>query len=137
MWSNIYAYFNIQKDKKNYQPLSIEVVIELLLKTDCLEQTSQQKFKNKASFPWIELTLANSNNGNFATHSETISYINLISIVCSKTNNHDEEKYKDLLLKIAYQLDWKLFLEADDDGNEMLEIYGHQSRFDYRNHYKK
>jgi hypothetical protein len=122
MWSDVYWYFNIQKDKWIYQPLAIEPVIELLLKTDCLEQISQQKFKNKNSFPWMELILANSNNGNFSTSSESISYINLISIVCSKENSIDEQKYKDLLLKIAYQLHWKLFLEEEDDyGNEGLE----------------
>jgi hypothetical protein len=122
MWSDIYWYFNIQKDKWIYQPLAIEPVIELLLKTDCLEQISQQIFKNKEFFPWIELILANSNNGNFATSSEPISYINLIAIVCSRGNGHDEEKWKDLLLKIAYQLHWKLFLEEDDHGNEGLEV---------------
>jgi hypothetical protein len=122
MWSNIYWYFNIQKDKLIYQSLAIEPVIEILLKTDCLEQISQQIFKNKSPFPWMELILANSNNGNFATSSEPISYINLISIVCSKENSIDVRKYKDLLLKIAYQLHWKLFLEGDDHGNEGLEV---------------
>jgi hypothetical protein len=122
MWSDIYWYFNIQKDKWIYQPLPIETVTEVLLKTNCLEQTSQQIFKSKSPFPCMQLILANSNNGNFATSSESISYINLIAIVCSKQNSIDEKKYKDLLLKIAYQLHWKLFLEEDDHGNEDLEV---------------
>jgi hypothetical protein len=86
MWSNIYWYFKLQKDKLSYQPLDIGTVTNLLLKTGCLEQVSQQKFKNKSPFPWMELILANSNDGNFATPTEAINHITLISIVCSRKN---------------------------------------------------
>ncbi len=118
MWSDIYWYFNLQKDKGIYQPLDIKIATSVLLKTGCLEQVSPQKFKNKSAFPWMELILTHSKDGNFSATSEIINHITLISIVCSKKNSKDEEKYKDLLVKIAYQLDWKLFLEEDDYGND-------------------
>lgn len=131
MWSNLYFYFNIQEDRFVYQYLSIETVTKVLLNTGCLEQTALQTFKNKEDFPWIEVSIANSANGNFAITTEQIEIVNLISIVCSKKDTNNEEIYKDLLLKIAYQLNWKLFLEEDDKGNEQLEIYYPKLRYDF------
>jgi hypothetical protein len=131
MWSDTYWYFNIQKDKSEYQLLDIKKITDVLLSTGCLKQVNKQTFKNKENFPWIDIVISNSINGNFSINSEQINEINLISIVCTKKDNNYDEPYKDLLLKIAFQLNWKLFLEEDDKGHQQLEINYPEQRFDY------
>ena len=48
---------------------------------------------------------------------------NLIDIVCSKDNDEALERFKQILVKIAEFLKWKLIDEEDEDGNENVIIW--------------
>ncbi len=119
MWSNKYFYFNIQKNSSEWEYLDTKKVQEIFLKINHLEQINECEFRNNAEFPFIDITLANAINGDFSTTLELPKEINLISVVCSK-NDLYENQYRNLLLKIASELNWKLFLEEDEEGNEQI-----------------
>lgn len=122
MWSDRYNYYNIQSDLSYSGRIEIERIVSILLETACFVQKDHQSFCNSDSFPWLELTLTNSDNGNFASSDRRIKYINLISIVCLKGKDIDTKLYTDVFGIIANSLSWKLYLEEDDDGNENIEI---------------
>lgn len=68
------------------------------------------------------MILVKTKDGNFAASANKIPYTNLVAIVCSKGQEHDDKMYVDTFLKIAKTLNWKLYLEEDDDGNEDIEV---------------
>ncbi len=116
MVSHLYQYYTLQSDEAFSQKAAIETVTEILLQTHCLTQTGHQSFVNTSDFPWLVLSAHFTPDGNFASTEKPFSYVNLISIVCSK--NVDQSVYTRVLLKIAKQLNWRLVLEQDEDGNE-------------------
>jgi hypothetical protein len=48
--------------------------------------------------------------------------VNLISLTGSKQNTKNLQKYIEMLLPIAKKLNWRFFIEEDDEGNEYVEI---------------
>ncbi|MDR2920151.1 MAG: hypothetical protein LBV72_12400 [Tannerella sp.] len=122
MWSDKYIYYNIQNDLDFSQKVEVEKVVQLLLDTNCLVQEHHQSFENSDNFLWLDITIAMTENGNFKVDNKPLSHVNLISIVCSKGDNIDQSVYTNVFLNIAEKLNWKLFLEEDDFGNENIEI---------------
>jgi len=122
MWSNKYNYYNIQSDLDFSQKVESENVVQLLLNTNCLVQQNHQSFKNSENFPWLDIIITMTEEGNFSSTEKSLNYINLIAIVCAKRDDIDQSVYTNVFLNIANNLNWKLFLEEDDFGNENIEI---------------
>lgn len=122
MWSDRYNYYNIQSDQFYTHKVETKLVCDILLKTNCFIQKDHQTFSNADNFPWAHIVLVETEDGNFATSDTEIKFVTLIAIVCSKGQNTDQTIYLNILSKIAKALNWKLYLEADDDENENIEI---------------
>jgi hypothetical protein len=122
MWSDKYNYYNIQSDKYFSQKTDTERVVNILLETDCFIQKNHQSFTNAETFPWVDVIIVETADGNFSATDKPFPQVNLIAIVCSKATEIDQLVYKNVFLSIADKLNWKLFLEADDNGNENIEI---------------
>lgn len=120
MWSDRYSYYNIQSDENYSQKLARDIVIELLLATKVFEQNDHQSFTNTDNFPWTEIGIYKTDNGNFSASKNEDSFINLISIVCSKGQNIDQNIYIETFKAVAIRLGWTLYLEQDD--NETIAI---------------
>ncbi len=122
MWSDIYNYYNIQSDLSFSQKKSTKTVVDIILQTKYFKQNGNQNFSNADGFPWVDLVLVETKDGNFAVKEKEIPFINLIAIVCSKREGVDQTLYIKTFLEIAIALNWKLYLEEDDEGNENVEI---------------
>ncbi len=122
MWSDRYNYFNIQCDERFSQKLDKSVVVNCLLETSFFRQTNHQSFTNSDKFPWVDIVLVETNDGSFASSDKENQFVTLIAIVCSKEQTINQQAYIDAFKKIANQLNWKLYLEEDDDGNENIEL---------------
>jgi hypothetical protein len=68
------------------------------------------------------LVLAETKSGEYTTSKQRLHYVNLIAIVCSKGAAIDQAVYVDCFLNLAKSLQWKLYLEDDDEGNEDILI---------------
>ena len=122
MWSNLYAYYVIRGDK-NYEAFRpTEEIAQILKNTGVLERIQLMKFKNLDFFPRLSISIALTADGSFHW-DETPNYeaVNLISVVTAK--RFDQNIYKNVLLKIAKELNWEVILEHDDDGNEDVLIH--------------
>ena len=122
MWSDRYNYYNIQFDENFGQKLDKLVVVKCLLETKLFKQTNHQSFTNTDNFPWVDIVLVETYDGNYASSDTENQFGTLVAIVCSKGQNVDQQIYIDAFKKIANQLNWKLYLEEDDDGNENIEL---------------
>ncbi|TDX09824.1 hypothetical protein [Flavobacterium sp. S87F.05.LMB.W.Kidney.N] len=122
MWSDRYNYYNIQSNLSFSEKIDSKIVIDTILNTKCFFQKGNQNFSNAEHFPWLDLVLVEADEGGFITEEKEIPFINLIAIVCSKGINIDQSIYIETFLKIAKDLNWKLYLEEDDYGNEDIEI---------------
>ena len=122
MWSDRYNYYNIQSDEGYTKKVATEIVLELLLNTGDLLQKDHQTLSNAEHFPWMEMVLVQTKDGSFVTSEKKLPYTNLIAVVCTKSPDTDQQVYVKTFLKIAENLNWKLYLEEDDDGNKNLEI---------------
>jgi hypothetical protein len=122
MWSDRYNYYNIQFDEKFGQRLGKSTVVDSLLETKLFKQTNHQTFTNSDEFPWVDIVLVETYDGNFAASDKENQFVTLVAIVCSKRQDIDQQIYIDTFKQIANRLNWKLFLEEDDDGNENIEI---------------
>lgn len=122
MWSDKYNYYNIQSDKFFSQKTNVEKIVSIVLQTNCFIQKTHQSFTNAETFPWTDITIVETSSGSFAATDRPFRDANLIAIVCSKAKEIDQSVYKNVFLSIAEKLNWKLFLEADDNGNETIEI---------------
>lgn len=122
MWSDRYNYYNIQFDEHFSQKLDKSVVVACLLETKLFKQKNHQTFANTNKFPWVDIMLVETYDGNFASSDKENQFVTLVAIVCSKGPNIDQQIYIDAFKNIANTLNWKLYLEEDDDGNENIEI---------------
>jgi hypothetical protein len=122
MWSDRYNYYNIQFDENFSQRLSKSTVVDTLLETKLFRQINHQKFTNSDQFPWVDILLVETYNGNFAVSEKENQFVTLVAIVCSKGQNIDQQIYIDTFKRITNKLNWKLYLEQDDDGYENVEL---------------
>jgi hypothetical protein len=122
MWSDNYIYYNIQSDEHFSQRLTKSVIINYLLETNLFKQTNYQSFTNSDKFHWVDIVLAETSDGNYALSDKEIEFVTLIAIVCLKGQNIDQQVYIEAFKKIAQQINWKLYLEEDDCGNENIEL---------------
>lgn len=122
MRSDRYNYFNIQCDDNFSQKLDKSVVVHCLLETEFFKQINHQSFTNTDKFPWVEILLVETYDGNYSSSAHVNQFVTLVAIVCSKGQNIDQQIYIDTFKQIANKLNWKLYLEEDDDGNENIEL---------------
>lgn len=122
MWSDRYNYYNIQSDENFSQKINTETVVHILLESNYLKQKNHHSFENRENFPWVEIMLTETKDGNFSSSDKKNDLVNLVAIVCSKEQDIDQQIYLDAFLEIANNLNWKLFLEEDDEGNKNIEI---------------
>lgn len=122
MWGDRYNYYNIKGDQQHTQKLATKSVMDTLLRTGSFVQKNHQTLSNAGHFPWVDITLVEARDGNFASSTKKTDFINLIAVVCAKGKNIDQQLYIKTFLKVAEKLNWKLYLEADDKGNENIEI---------------
>lgn len=115
----MYCYYNIQSDENFSKKIKRESLITFLQEINELQQQDHQTFKNKYGFPWLKMILIETNNGNYAPSVIPNEWVTLVAIVCSEDN--DQNVYIKLFKKIADFLDWKIYLEDDDKGNELVE----------------
>lgn len=120
MWSDRYNYYNIQSDQFFTEKVEIKTVYDILLKTNCFQQKNHQTFANAPNYPWVDIVLVETKDGNFVTGDKEVQFVTLIAIVCSKGQNIDQSIYLNVFSKIAETLNWKLYLEAG--GDENIEI---------------
>jgi hypothetical protein len=122
MWSDRYNYYNIKSDQQHTQKLETNRVMDTLLQTGNFVQKNHQTLSNADHFPWVDIILAEAKDGNFASSTKKTDFINLIAIVCAKGNLLDQQLYTKTFSGIAEKLNWKLYMEADDQGNENIVI---------------
>ena len=122
MWSDRYNYYNIQFDKQFRQKLDKSYVVNCLLETKLFKQTNHQTFTNSGNFPWVDIIIVETYDGNFAASDKENQFVTLVAIVCSKKQEIDQQIYINTFKQIANRLNWKLYLEEDDDGNENIEL---------------
>lgn len=122
MWSDRYNYYNIKFDEQFGQKLGKSFVVNCLLETKFFKQTNHQTFTNSKEFPWIDIVLVETYDGNFAASDKENQFVTLVAIVCSKREDIDQQIYIDTFKQIANRLNWKLYLEEDDDGNENIKL---------------
>ncbi len=122
MWSNIYNYYNIQFDEKFSQKLSKVIVVKCLLETGLFNQINHQSFTNSNNFPWVDIIPVETYDDNFAASDLENQFVTLVAIVCSKKQDLDQQIYIDTFQQIANKLNWKLYLETDDEGNENIVV---------------
>lgn len=122
MWSDRYNYYNIQYDEHFNQKLDKAVVVNCLLETKLFKQKSHQIFTNSDKFPWVDMLLVETYDGNFSSSENENQFVSLITIVCSKGENINQQVYIDAFKQIASKLKWRLYLEEDDDGNVNVEL---------------
>ena len=122
MWSYKYIYYNIQSDESHSEEIESKKVIEILTQTTYFKQINHQSFSNSENFPWLELNIVKAKDGNFSTSEKELEFVNLITIVCSKDIELNQSIYTEIFLNVAKELNWKLYLEQDDDENKIIEI---------------
>lgn len=122
MWSDRYNYYNIQSDESYSQEAATEKVMDLFLQHGLFNLKNHQMLSNTDKIPWAEIILVKTTDGNYASSAAKLPFINLIAIVCRKGEHTDQQIYIKTFLEVAEELNWKLYLEEDDDGNENIEI---------------
>jgi hypothetical protein len=122
MWSDKYNYYSIQHDEQFSEKHEKSIVVNCILETKKFQQINHQSFTNTDIFPWVEIVLAETYDGNFASSDKENQFVTLVTIVCSKGQNINQQIYVGAFKQIANKLNWKLYLEEDDDGNENIEL---------------
>jgi hypothetical protein len=122
MWSGVYNYYSIQSDLEFTRKETSSFVAKILNQTEKLIQTNHQSFINKDSFPWVQIIIVMTKDGGYSSTENELPFVNLISIACRNENEIEQKIYFDTFLKVARELNWKLYLEHDDNGNDYIEI---------------
>ncbi|MBO9673144.1 MAG: hypothetical protein J7577_06855 [Sphingobacteriaceae bacterium] len=122
MWSDRYNYYSIKSDLQHQKKAATQSVMDMLLQTGNFVQKDHQTLSNTDHFPWASITLVEAKQGNFSSSKKQTDFINLIDIVCGKGKNIDQQLYIKAFLEIAEKLNWNLYLETDDEGNENIMI---------------
>lgn len=123
MWSPYYKYYQIIKDKNRSEKIEIEKAKSILSSVEFLEQDGLLIYKNQSGFPWITITLIETDDGNYSVNDTTrFENINLLEVITSRRPETNEQWYLEILKNLANQLRWQLILEEDDDGKENVLI---------------
>ncbi len=113
MWSNQYNYLNICKDNLLSEYYSTLELVSFISEISELELYGNFNFKNKSTFPFMQLQLLNAKNIDSWSEKDTGSKTNLITIVCTKEKD-DFEKVEKILIKIASFLKWNIIKEKNE-----------------------
>lgn len=123
MWSHIYWYFEIRSNASYTAKLPIAVLIKTLEDTGVLQENSPHRFVNKEGFPWINVDCYYSTDGSFGRPDSYMDdFCTIISVVGSKNDPKNEQRYKHLLTDIAIRLNWELILESAGENGEDIVL---------------
>ena len=122
MWSERYNYYNIQSDISCAEEKPIHEIAEALQRSGFFKEIAPQSFSNADHFPWATILITKATETNFGTSKQLVPVANLISIVCAKGKDVDQQIYIEAFKQVAKTLGWKLFLEEDDEGNTAIQI---------------
>jgi len=114
MYSHLYEYFNICSDENYLIEKPTNEIKKALEETGVLIKSKNNCYSNSEKFPWINITLVKTLNGNYSESISAIPFSNLLTIVISK--NEDNHAYLKLLKDISHRLGWKLFLNYEGDN---------------------
>ena len=97
MWSNKYNYYNIKSDREHPKKIETETVMNVLLQTGNFVQKNHQTLINADHFPWADITLVETKDGNFASSTNKIvkkqyRAIKEKSSFCDPSNLNNYEK---------------------------------------------
>jgi hypothetical protein len=118
----LYEYYEIKYDTSYSQKAERIKVVKAILDTGMFKQTNHQTFKSKKRSPWTDLLIVETKDGSYSSSDRVNQFVNLITIVCLDESSIEQEKYIPIFLRIAHQLNWKLYLTRDENGNEDVEI---------------
>ncbi len=107
MWSDQYNYLNICKDTLLSEYCSTINLNGFLSEISELEKYGDFKFRNKKTFPFIDLQLLDTKNIDNWSENDRSSKTNLIAIVCSKEED-EFKKIEKILKRIALFLKWDI-----------------------------
>lgn len=124
MWSDRHYYLNIFHDKELSLHYNTNELIAFLKTIPELQQTGNFTFSNSSQFPIaIELILLYARHLNSWNNNDTDQLkTNLIAIVCTKDNQENFERLKNIFIKIAAFINWQLEDEHTDDDIENFII---------------
>ena len=123
MWSPFYWYYEIRHDAAYSGKLPTNVVLEILENIPVLQKKDNQVFCNQEGFPWVDIVAVNSDNGNYGRPENFNSeWVNLITVVGSKSAPENEALYITLLTEIAEKINWEFISEEGDDNNEYIVL---------------
>ena len=95
MWSDRYNYYNIKCDENFSQKLDKSVVVKCLLETKFFKQTNHQSFTSADKFPWVDIVLVETYDGNYSSSDKENQFVTLVAIVCSKGQHIEQQVYID------------------------------------------
>lgn len=111
MWSSIYKYYQIRKDKQYSEFIDTETISSIILSDENIIQNGNLTFESKKKSPWISITIIKTDDGNYHINKDTyFKKINLIEVI---TSNGNEKWYLDLMKKISEKFGWEIMLEED------------------------
>jgi hypothetical protein len=83
MFSNEYRYYAIHGNNFS-EKIQYKNIVGIIIKQNCFIQTGNQTFKNNNNFPWIDMSIFYTQNGNYSVNNKKLIEVNLITIITSK-----------------------------------------------------
>jgi hypothetical protein len=125
MHSSQYHYLGIYHDADLSVHCNTYDIVHFLRTFPEVVQTESHIFSNRSNFPlFFTMTLLYAHKlDKWSEKNINPVRTNLIDIVCSKDNTAAFEQFKQILIKVAEFLKWKLVDEMDDDGNENITLW--------------
>lgn len=124
MWSDRYYYLNIYKDQSLSADTDTRELIKFLDTIPELEKRGAFAFRNKGTFPFLDLILLKAENpSNWSENDSDPTKTNLITIVCGKGEPTDLQELLRVFVQIASFLGWILVDEETDDGIKHHEVW--------------
>lgn len=125
MWSNIYDYYELRLTLAYETTVGTNRINAVLANQAELKRKGLLIFHNATGYPWIDLCVVNSKNGNFCCNKDTwVDNCNLIPIVCAKAENGQiPVEQLTFLLKLARLLNWYLIQEENESEEENVILW--------------
>jgi hypothetical protein len=103
--SSMSWYITVRSDSSYRRSVDADRIVTFLRSLPELVQTGANTFAAAPGHPWVNITLALSNDGSYADLGVRIPTVNLVDIVCSY--EHAQDGYDTLASRIAAFLDWE------------------------------
>lgn len=125
MWSNIYEYYELRLSLSYSATANTSKVLAILTVQAELKQNGLLMFRNAPEYPWIDLCVIKSANGNFHCGPDTwMDECNMIAIVCAKSQKgRIPDTQRAFLLHLAQMLGWYLVQDENEAGDENVVLW--------------